>query len=465
MFIGRKSEVEKLRSIHHRVDSSITVLYGRRRVGKSRLIREAFKNEDVFYFEGIEAENTESQIKNFKNQLSRQISNGEFLRETNFTSWDAVFSYFTQSFLGSKKTIIVFDELQWMAAKRTKLISLIKYFWDNYWKNQKVTLILCGSIASFMVQRVINSKALYGRISQEIKLDKFLPNEISKFLPNRSKEEAIKYALTLGGVPKYLEEINQNRSFDININKLCFQKDSLMSKEFERIFYSQFQEATNYLKIINSISKKPLTFDQILKASKQSSGGGFKSYLTNLEQADFIRKKILFGKTDKSKITKYYISDQFLSFYFKFIKQNLKSIQINTNNNLFQKLVKPNWDSWLGYAFERYCYQHADYVAEKLGFLEDLEEFGTLYEKKSENFQIDLIFKRFDKVIVVTEVKFHNKEISTSIIPEIEKKISLLEIPKGYTIEKALISTYGESKPLKNSKYFSYSLDLESLLS
>ena len=152
-----------------------------------------------------------------------------FIDPKQFSTWESIFKYFTDRVVNTKKKdeklVIFLDEIQWMAARRTNLISLLKMFYDTEWKDKKVMLILCGSIASFMVRKIIKSKALYGRITLEILLKTMTPEEASRMFRNkRSKEEVLKYLLVFGGVPKYLEEINLNRSFEQNINALLFSK-------------------------------------------------------------------------------------------------------------------------------------------------------------------------------------------------------------------------------------------------
>jgi AAA+ ATPase superfamily predicted ATPase len=237
MFVGRKRELKILEDAFRSRKSELAVIYGRRRVGKSSLINVFSQNKpDCFKFEAIEGEPTQIQIRHFTAQLRKQC-NDPILDNVSFNSWENVFSYITERIINKKgRKILFFDELSWMAAGRGRLVSLLKFYWDNHWKENNIMLILCGSIAAFMLKKVIRSKALYGRITLELLL-KGLPADESYSLigRRRSKEEALKYLFVFGGVPKYLEDINSDRSFNHNLNRLCFSPHSTMVHEVNRM--------------------------------------------------------------------------------------------------------------------------------------------------------------------------------------------------------------------------------------
>ncbi len=231
--------------------------------------------------------------------------NDIYISKLNFDNWHEVFKYLTEEHIikrqNKSKMVILFDEIQWMAMQRSKLISLIKFFWDKYWKDHNVMLILCGSIASFMVNKVLKSKALYGRISLEILVRGLNVQNISEFFKGkRGKEEILQYMMIFGGIPKYFEEINLNQSFSQNVNRLCFTQNALMINELERMFYSQFKEAKTYLKIVRLLTDGIFSLKEISDKLKISSGGTLRSHLTNLENADMIEQSIPFNKKSKN---------------------------------------------------------------------------------------------------------------------------------------------------------------------
>lgn len=468
MFIGRLQELGLLEEAYNSDKNCLAVIYGRRRIGKSSLVKQFSLNKPFFYtFEALENEDTKGQIQHFTSYLKEQVTD-PLLANITFNNWQDVFSYLTEKVIkrkSKKKLVIFLDEFQWMAAGRQKLVSLVKYFWDNHWKDKNVMLILCGSVASFMEKKVLSSKALYGRINLEILLKGLLPREAAQlFKGKRSSEEILKYLLVFGGVPKYLEEIQLDKSFNQNINRLCFRKNSLMLNEINRIFYSQFRETKTYLSIVKLLENGIYSISEISRKLAIASGGGLKDYLKNLELAEIIRSYVPFDKSVKTKFRKYTISDEFLIFYFKFMEPNLRTIEDSGSQMLFEAFSNDNLDTWLGFAFERFCVKHAAFFSKIMGFEDEVLIASPYFRRDSRQFQVDLVYKRMDHVITVCEIKHLNKKISTAIIPGMEERIKLLEIPRGYTVDRALISLYGPDKSLLDSGYFNYYVNLDDLL-
>jgi AAA+ ATPase superfamily predicted ATPase len=468
MFVGRKNELKLLNDAYRSKKDELIVLYGRRRIGKSSLVK-CFAEKKKFYyeFEALEGETTHGQINHFLQQLKKQIDD-PILDSVRFANWEQVFTYLTEKIIKRKtkvKKILFLDELPWMAAGRIRLVSLLKYYWDNHWKGKHVMLILCGSVASFMVKKVLHSNALYGRTTIEILLKGFSPEEVAYFLgKKRSREETLNYQLVFGGVPKYLEQINPNQSFNQNMNTLCFSPHGIMLKEVERIFYSQFREPRTYLKIINLLKNGIFSLGEISSKTKISSGGGLKQYLKNLERAEMIRSFVPFDRSRNSKFKKYTLADEFLVFFFKYIEPNLWVIKESTSRRLFETLTQNSFDTWLGFAFERFCLKHAGMLAVVMDFADDLLLASPYFKRNDERFQIDLLYKRADRVITVCEIKHQNIKIGTHIIPEMQRKCALLKVPRGYALEKALISLYGPDNSLKDTGYFHHFVTLGDIL-
>ena len=469
MFVGRKRELKQLEEAYCSKKSELVAIYGRRRIGKSALInRFSEAKHNRLHFEAIEGGDTKAQIEHFKATLATATQD-RFINNMSFTSWHELFDFFTEKFVDKKnhdtKLIISFDEIQWMALQKSQLISVIKYFWDTHWKQNNIMLILCGSIASFMVNKVLKSKALYGRLSLELMLDGLKPQEAIKFFnARRGNEEILKYLLVFGGVPKYFEEINMNKSFNQNLNRLCFAKNALMLHEIDRMFYSQFREAGTYLRIVRLLKEGLFTLKEIGEKLRISSGGSLRTYLQNLENANMVRQYIPFNKSLNTKTKKYTLSDEYLRFYFKFIEPNMSAIQLNESEHFFETVCENQFKIWSGFAFERFCIKNNHLLAEVMGFSKNIIRASPYFGKNDSKFQIDLLYLRSDKVITLCEIKYYDTAVGTKVIPEIEKKASLLKIPNGYTIEKALISLHGSDKSLKDSCYLHHDITLSQIL-
>jgi AAA+ ATPase superfamily predicted ATPase len=464
MIIGRENEIDELSNDYDNKKSSLIVIYGRRRIGKSSLVQHYAIRKPFLSFEALEAESTHKQIEHFISQLSLQVED-EFLPQMKFTTWDQVFRYLTIKLKQKKmKQVLFFDEFQWMAANQSSLVSLLKYFWDNEWKKLKVQLILCGSIASFMIDKVIKSKALYGRIDIELIIEELRPFELRLFLAaNRSLHEVLKYILIMGGIPKYFELINKNDSLEKNIQKLAFNKSGFLFNDYEKIFYGQFKEHKTYEKIVRFIAERPQDLESIAKHLKMQSSGGIKRYLNNLEAARFIRSYKPIQKT-KTNIIKYKIFDEYLIFYYKFILPYRKQIESDSQNNIFLKKIKTEWTPWLGFAFENFCIKYNAVICNVLGISEFVDEVGPYFERKDTGgFQIDLLIKRNDHTWTICECKYYEKPVGVEIIKEFQKKLSRIEVPRGISIEKVLITVNGADASVKKLEYFNHILQIEDL--
>ena len=469
MLWGRESELSILQHSYVSKQSQIVAVYGRRRIGKSYLIDAFCKNKRFFKFEGIEGEQGPQQIRNFLNDLGRQTQD-PLLGKIKSADWTDVLEKLTNLLEQPRKEkiIIFIDELQWLASQKTVLISLLKKYWDNHWKNLNIQLILCGSISSYMVKKVVKSKALYGRISHEMNITELAFSEAAHFLPKQKLAEVFKYQLVLGGVPKYWAELDKKSSFEQNINDLFFKSSGLLFNDFEKIFYSQFREHQQYEKIVQSLELKALSSDELSKKLKFSSGGGFKYYLENLELAGFIKSYTPFDKKLSSKLKKYRISDDYLRFYFKYVQPYKKQIQNQKNSsNFFANHVKASWQKWSGFAFENYCLKNAMLLAEKMGFADQVNSFGPIFQRQNADtesgFQIDLAYLRNDHIITICEIKNLGTAVNTSIIREFNHKIKNLKLPAHYTIQKALITINGADKSLIESDYFDHITTLSDL--
>ncbi|MBF0362115.1 MAG: AAA family ATPase [Oligoflexia bacterium] len=465
MFVGRDAEIERLNSSFKLNKSQLMVVYGRRRIGKSEMLKRFCKNKNHWFFDGLERQRTTAQIDNCMKVLSNALINEKFVSKIKFKTWSEFFDFLTECIRKQKKKmIIVFDEFQWLACQQSHLPAYLKHYWDNYWKDLNVQIILCGSIASYMVKKVIRSKALYGRINLEIGLKGLKPHESRKMLNKRGELEVLQYLMVLGTIPKYLDDINQNKSLDENLNQLCFVSDGGYVDEIDKVFFSQFKETRNYKRIVELLSKGNYSLTEISKKLKIISGGGLRGYLDNLEKAGFIRSCTSIDN-DGPKDKKFKLFDEFLIFHFKFIEPNLKIIKENESRNIFKTLVRSRWQPWLGIAFKTFCLKHALYLAERAGFAEDVLSYAPYFARGENNFQIDLIFKRSNNIYVLCEIKFADDLITPTIITQIEKKCYELSkrLKSGVTIEKMLITTQGMNSALRSSRYFHHCLTLKDI--
>lgn len=458
-FIDRDYERRRLDEIVRLGSAAIIVFYGRRRVGKTELIEHAFRKRQLLKFEGLEGKSTQDQIDTVLYQLSKYAQDPK-IAKLNLKKWLEVFEIIAE-YVSTGEWTLYFEELQWLADYKDDFISDLKYVWDNSYRyNPRLLLILCGSSPSFMINHVIKSKALYNRSMYEIPLGEFNLLETSQFLKKYSQQDVMNAILTVGGIPEYLKYLKQDSSIFLSLCRNSFRRGAPFVGEYERIFVSSLADNPDYRAIIQYLSKiKFATRKDIAKHIKIKSGGYLTNILRDLELCNFIKMYTPYNLNEDSLLSRYCICDNFLMFYFKFIKPIESEIANGDFNNSPARAINMDvYRKWQGYAFERFCRSNHKLIARKLGF-EDVRYRGGVFfnrnvEKNKPGYQIDLLFARDDKILTVCEIKYLQTKVNTQVIEEFEDKLSQLPNPKKYTIQKVLISLYGPTDSLIERGYF-----------
>ena len=424
-FTGRSYELSKIGELSESKEAAILIVYGRRRVGKTELLEQGFRERGVLKFEGLEGRSTKEQLASFFQQLKTYISSEE-LPDSGFSNWREALETLA-SLISEGKWTIYLEEFQWMAANDSLLISELKYIWDNRLRNNKdLLLLLCGSSPSFMIEQVLHSKALHNRSHHEIHLQPFNVKETSDYMGEKwSKYEVMDTYLAVGGIPLYLSYLRDNSSAYLSLSKNSFTKDSFFSNEWERILVSSLGINSKHGRIIEELSlHKQLYRSELTQKLSINPGGTFGKTLKDLEICGFIESIRPFNAKENSRLIKYSVSDSYLRFYFKFIKPILRNIQNGDyNERPTEALSQQLYRQWLGYEYERLCRQYHKSIAKVLGFSSVRYKHGSFYKRKSEEsrgLQIDLIYEREDKVYTVCEVKYGNisnaKQVSNALV-------------------------------------------------
>lgn len=458
-FVGRLHELEALKKINASKEASIIIMYGRRRVGKTELLEQAFKNRNLLKFEGIEGQSEKQQLAHAMRQLAIYAED-KLIAKTMIDTWSEFFELLAKYTKQGTWTIYL-EELQWLANYSNDLIAELKYVWDNYFRhNPNLIIILCGSSPSFMVDRVIHSKALYNRSQHEFHLKEFSLSEAKLFLKKRSQREVMDAYLTIGGIPEYLKWVNKDTSVFLSLCKNSFVSDSFFSHEYEKIFTSNLSKNKFYKKIIDILSKKRFsTRKELMSLLKINSGGSISALLLDLEKCGFISKYYPFNLDENTVLTRYAIADNYLQYYFKFIHPIQKNIDNGDYNGNPQAAIKTdNYIKWLGFAFERFCRKNHTAIAKILGFSGIQYKSGVFFNRatnaEDSGYQIDLIFERADNVYTICEIKYLQGKVGTKVINDFEKKLSLFPNKGNKTIHKVLICSEAIDQALMNKAYF-----------
>jgi len=459
-FIGRAEELDKIGHMLDTPGSAIILIYGRRRIGKSLLIKKSLSGKNYLSFEGLENRPKKDQIDNFLLQLSFQL--GKNQKYEPVKNWREAFLILYKE-LKKNPCPIVLDEFQWMANYQREIVSDLKMVWDQYLSDlEGVTLFLCGSIASFMIEKVLHSSALYGRIDLQLHLKGFSLLETCQMTQSqRGIVETLETHMFTGGVPKYIDLLKQYDSLYIGLDELAFSDSGYFFSEYQRIFTSHFGSNPDFESIIKVLAEYPygLRRKELSENAGISSGGVFTKHLNDLEAAGFISGVAPVGKTQNSKLRKYYLSDAYLRFYFAFIEPNRTRIQSSNTEGLFIKISQsPAFQSWKGIAFEYVCLQHAKHIASLLGFGAVDYSYGPFFaspSRKKPGVQVDLLYDRADNVITLCEIKYTKEAPGIELIEEVEKRAAVLQ--KAFptkTVQNVLITLTKPTRNLTSQLYF-----------
>ena len=464
--IGREAEQNILKKALNSDRSEFIAIYGRRRVGKTFLVKNFFENLDCsfIYVSGMKNGALKQQIKNFTEGVEGGLFNGQTVL-TAPSSWMDAFKLLTTMLnKQQQKTVLFLDELPWLVSRRSNCLQALDYYWNRHWSHDpRFKLIVCGSIASWIIKNIINNKGgLYNRITSQFRLDPFTLKETSKFLESKkirlSKRQILEIYFATGGIPYYLEQIEKNESATQAISRIAFSKNGILYNDFDILFSSLFDNAGIYIEIIQTLAKYRYGLEQeeIFNQIKNLSKGGYASQiLKDLEEAGFIFSFVPYGH--KKRGTYFRIIDEYTSFYFKWIEPVRKSTQklAQAQKNWLSKRNSPSWQSWSGYAFENVCYKHIDQIHEALGLDRSAIPATWRHDGKLEQdgAQIDLLFDRQDDAITVCEIKHTEKpfKIDKAYYQQLKRKIDVYK--KVTKTHKEIFLAFIASAGLKQSIY------------
>ena len=424
MIIGRKEEQQILRSAVQSENSEFVAVYGRRRVGKTYLIRETFGYKFTFQHTGLAKGNTKEQLFSFA------IS----LRDAGYDdcpipkSWLEAFSLLSTYLKNStdEKKIVFLDELPWMDTPRSNFISAFEHFWNGWASARKdIVLIICGSATSWIINKVINDHGgLHNRVTKQIALQPFTLKECEMFAQSKglemSRYQLAECYMVFGGIPYYWSLLEKGLSLSQNIDKIIFAKNGKLSNEFNQLYASLFKSPEQYIDIVTALGKKKagMTREEIIAATDKYSNGALSKVLDELEYCGFIRKYNGFDKKSKQAI--YQLIDNYTLFYFKFIQQN----ENNDEHFWSASIDSAMHRAWSGLAFERLCMAHTQQIKAALGIagvLSNVYSWRKEADEMSDGAQIDLLIDRKDQVINLCEMKYSLSEYA--IDAEYEQKL------------------------------------------
>jgi uncharacterized protein len=464
VIVGREKELEQLQAIYDSQDPQFLAIYGRRRIGKTFLISEFFKDKGV-YFEitGMKNGTMAEQLFQFSFEYSRQFDPEKRISPPK--NWAKALNLLYEAIEKidpKKKVILFFDEVPWLASKRSKFLNALEHFWNRYLsRNKNVILIICGSSASWIIRNIVNNRGgLHGRITKKIRLLPFTLSETEKYLQSRhielDKQQIMEIYMAMGGVPKYLSYITKGKSAAQNINEICFTLNGGLSDEFTNLYKSLFDSYEHHVAVVKTLAKaaEGLTKDELLDKIKLTSGGTSSRIIEELVDAGFLINVPSFNKKRIGGVLR--LIDEFSLFYLTWMDESTGMGFENIDPEYWMKKYKtPKWTAWSGFAFEAICLKHIQNIKKALGILGiSTVESGWRYQPKKGSHklgaQIDLVIDRADKCINLCEMKYSEEEFTLDK-PYAEtlqkKKIVFREQMKTHkTLFTTMITTYGVKK-------------------
>lgn len=445
-FIDRKNEMAFLESEYQNNTSSLVVVYGRRRVGKTSLISEFGRNKDMLYFLATE-ENEIQNKENFKEKIA-VFCNNKLLQNATIQNWDDIFETFINYNSNSKKLLII-DEFQYLCKANSAFSSIFQRIWDTILKDKNIMVILCGSLINMMESQVLNyNSPLYGRRTGQIRLTQIPFKYYNEFFNTLDEKHLIELYSITGGVPKYIEMFNEYDDIFEAISKNILNKQSFLYEEPNFLLKNEVNEVGSYFSIIKTIAQGNHKLSKI-STVLEIPQTGLSKYLQTLINLDILEREVPITEInpEKSKKGLYKIKDNFILFWFNFIYPNLSYIETNNSEVVLTKIKSNFIDNHVSYIYEQICREKAwDFnIANNLGY----NKIGKWWNNTEE---IDIVAINEDtKDILFGECKYTNKPIDIDILVELERKVKNVEWNSNNRKEKyILFSISGYTNRLKD---------------
>jgi uncharacterized protein len=449
--IGRKEEIKTLAQLKESQKSAFLAIYGRRRVGKTYLVKQFFGMTFDFYMTGVAHVNTRQHLSNFHTALVARYPEAERFKQPKdwFQAFQQLISIL-ETKAETEKKIIFLDELPWLDTAKSGFIPALEYFW-NAWASSRsdILLIVCGSAASWMINNLINHRGgLHNRVTDRLILEPFSLAECEQYFQSRGlnyeRYQILQIYMVTGGIPFYLEQLNKGLTATQNIDRLCFAKNGMLRTEFDNLYASLFKSADKYALVIETLARKnkSMSREELIQNTALSNGGSLTRILNELEESGFIRRYKSFGHTKRN--VQYQVSDFYSLFYLKFIKNT----DLDDQNSWLDRMDNPDVRAWSGYAFEQICRAHLGQIKRALGIASVQTQSSVWQGSDGANVaQVDLVIDRRDQTINLCEMKFsiHPFVIDKAYADDLRQKIGVFKAATATrkSIFLTFITTYG----------------------
>jgi AAA+ ATPase superfamily predicted ATPase len=418
--IGRNAEYKALTNYFTSKGSEFIAVYGRRRVGKTFLIRKAANDQFAFFLTGAHEVPKNEQLINFAIAVQKHFKTERLEIPKNWILAFYELSKHLESLPQGNKVIFI-DELPWLSTAKSGFVAALENFW-NSWASLRddIKLVVCGSATSWMIDNIIHSRGgLHNRITHQIVLEPFTLNECEAYFRaygfSYSRKQIAECYMVMGGIPYYMSLMDKSKSVAQNVDMLFFASNASLKDEFNELYHALFKKANTHIQVVTALATKGkgLTRQEIVKAANVTDNGALSAVLEELEKCGFIRTYEPFGNlqkaTDKRQKsdTLFQLIDSYTLFYFDFIVQN----KYHDEQFWTTSFNSPIHSTWSGIAFERLCLAHLTQIKKALG-ISGVQTLACSWRSSSANksSQIDLLIDRNDDVINVCEIKYYKSK-------------------------------------------------------
>lgn len=454
--IGRKHEQDILARCIESDKAEFIAVYGRRRIGKTYLIKQFFSETFDFYVTGVYKIPRTQHLKYWQEQLQRYSGVKKAKPKDWFEAFEQLREYL-ETLTDKHKIILFIDELPWFDTPKSGFFRALDLFWNGWAAERKgLKLIACGSATTWMTNKLLGDKGgLHNRVTRPIRLAPFTLKETEEYLKSINitweHKDILDTYMVLGGTPFYLSLLNQDLTLWQNIDELFYSKDAVLKTEYNFLFNSLFNEATMYRRIVETLSTKlvGMTRTELVGQLKITDNGKFTEALDNLVKCDFLRRYKAYGKKERDMI--YQLSDMYTLFYLRFVKN-----YHGMDEHAWSHIEEGKRNAWAGYAFEQVCILHVNQIRQALGISGIASDvYSWKYRDKEQSAQIDLVIERGDKAIDLCEIKYsgHEYELKKDYVEWLEKRKELFKETTGTnkTLRLTMITLCG----IKQNMYLS----------
>ncbi len=414
--IGRKAQIKEMNKLLHSPKGEMLAILGRRRVGKTYLISKVYEKHITFDIIGVQHGTLSEQMNNFKDQLKKYF--GEEAPTKKPKNWLEAFktliTLLEQQSKKKSKRVLFFDEVPWLGeSARSKFITALGYFWNSWASKQNIIIVICGSATSWILKHIVADKGgLYNRVTKRMHLKPFTLYETKQFLHSKSifldNSQIIQLYMALGGIPHYLDQVQNGLSAVQNIQQLCFEDEGGLKDEFQNLYHALFNYADLHIEVVKALHSKwsGMTRQELLHAIDKKDGGTMTKVINELVECDFVLELPSFTEKKNHKV--YRLIDEYSIFYLNFIEK----MKLYTPNYWEKKSQTNAFKIWAGFAFENICFRHTTQIVNAMQLNVIYTTFSSFYFKGNEALpgtQIDMVLDRADKIINLIEIKYYNE--------------------------------------------------------